>query len=90
VIREGKYIKGAKGVSMYVLDKPDAGFGVVIKNIKGGVKRNKLRRRIKDVIRREISFDKGWLVFELNKKTVNLTYPEIRQEIETIMKEVEI
>lgn len=90
VIRKGKYIKGAKGLSMYVLDKPDAGFGIITKKIKGGVKRNKIRKRVRDVVGRDISFDKGWLVFELNKESLNLTYLEIRQEIETIMKEAEI
>ena len=90
VIENGRYFKGEKGLAMYILDKSDAGFGIITKKVKGGVKRNRLRRRVREILRRETSLEKGWLVLELNKESLNLTYLDIKQEIYKLIKKAEL
>jgi len=90
VIANGKYWKGKKGLSMYIIESPDGGFGIITKSINGGVKRNKLKRRVRDILQSEISVNKNWIVIELNGKSVDLTYSGLKQEIYNIMKEAKI
>ena len=86
IIKNGRYLKGEKGLAMYILNKPDAGFGIITRNIKGGVKRNRLRRRVRDILQREIPLEKVWLVLELNRMSLDLTYSDIKQEINKLIK----
>lgn len=61
-------------------------FGIIVdKHVKGGVKRNKMRRRIREIYRKEkFNLKKGKIVFRLHKEALDAKFSELLLEFEKL------
>ena len=87
VLREGESLRGSF-FTLFIRRAERRRFGILTKKIKGGVKRNKLRRRLREIYRKE----KRWMedgieiVVVVGKEALEKTYWELREEFLGLLK----
>ncbi|MEO0240836.1 MAG: ribonuclease P protein component [candidate division WOR-3 bacterium] len=79
VFKEGEFFKG-NNLVIYHIDSEERKFGVTVsKNIKKKVERNRLKRLVREVYRKNKELFKGINVFLVRKE--GLSYKEIEEEL---------
>jgi len=89
ILKIGKKVH-SKFFTIYYNDSEQPKFGISLrKGIKGAVKRNKLKRRLRAVIRKIILINKKEFFLIANKYSVDLAYNNIEKEIKYLFYKIE-